>query len=633
MFPSETSEKLVPCPHRFQEAMATVKSKEIELNPAEDAQGVWNENASLYAEIRRRATQLEVASQVAQKVVSILDLDQLLAEIVRLIRLKFGYYHIHIFLVDQGSNEIVLQELSGEEDASLKRQGLRLKIGEQGICGWVAANGTPLVCNDVSQESRFYPHELLPKTKSELAIPMRFGEKIIGVLDVQSDELGAFGQDDSLTLQILADQVAIAIRNAHLFRETRRQLETLRALHDISLEITSQLESEQVLKIILKQAAHLLSAEASTISIYDSQENVIHKIAVFNLPMEFQGLDLKFGEGLAGQVIATGKPIFVNDYSSWAFSSRKFVGGAFNAILGVPLRWHNQIVGALEVLDKRERRAFSDKDVHLLGLFGDLVSVVLKNAELYQALRQASEELENKVTQRTEELSKAKQALAEQAEHLRRLLRDTVNVQEEERTRIARDLHDGSNQLISGTLYEIQAAEQSLRNDQFELGLEKLGTARNFLRMIEVENRKIITGLRPSILDAEGLVAALKWHAGEFQENFGFRCSVEITGQPVQLSSEAEITIYRIVQEALNNTIQHAKASSVEIYLEFSQNELRVTIEDDGIGFDRETARKAVDDHMGLIGINERTKSIGGRLQVSSLTGHGTRLELWVPFD
>jgi signal transduction histidine kinase len=608
-------------------------SEQEDLNSAEDSLGVWNEDASLFAEIRRRATQLEVASQVAQKIVSILDLDRLLEEIVRLIRLKFGYYYIHIFLVDESSNELVLQELSGEEDKSLKQQGVRLKIGEQGICGWVAAKGSPLISNDVSQETRYHPHELLPKTKSELAVPMRIGKEIIGVLDVQSEELGAFQQDDSLTLQILADQVAIAIRNAHLFRETRRQLDTLRALHDISLEITSQLERKRVLNTILTHTANLLSAEASTISIFDKQKNVIHKIAVFNLPVEIQGIDLEVGEGLAGQVIATGEPIFVNDYSTWAFSSRKFPDGPFSAILGVPLRWQNQIIGALEVLDKRERRVFTDKDVKVLGLLGDLVSVVLKNAELYQALRQASEELENKVAQRTKELSQAKQDLAEQAEQLRRLLRETVNVQEEERTRIARDLHDGSNQLITGTLYEIQAAERSLRNNQFELGMENLQTAQNFLRMIEVENRKIIAGLRPPILDAQGLVAALKGYAGEFQENFGLPCSIGISGEPVQLPDEAEITIYRIVQEALNNTIQHAKASLIQINLEFQQTGLWVTIEDDGIGFDREAARRAVYTHMGLIGIEERTKSIGGRLQVSSQTGHGTRLELWVPFN
>jgi signal transduction histidine kinase len=608
-------------------------NKQIGLKPAEDSQNVWTEDASLHAETRRRATQLEVASQVAQKIVSILDLEQLLAEIVRLIRMRFGYYHTHIFLVDKSSNELILQELSGEEDLSIKQQGIRLKIGEQGICGWVAANGSPLLCNDVSQETRYHPHELLPKTRSELAIPMRIGKEIIGVLDVQSEQLGAFQEDDSLTLQILADQVAIAIRNAHLFRETRRQLDTLRALHDISLEITSQLESKRVLSTILKQATQLLSAEASTISIYDTEQNVIHKIAGFNLPFEIQGIDLKVGEGVAGQVIATSKPIFVNDYSSWQFRSRKFNGGHFNAILGVPLRWHNKIIGALEVLDNREHRTFSDKDVKVLGLFGDLVSVVLKNAELYQALRQASEELENKVRLRTEELSKAQQDLAEQAEQLRRLLHDTVTVQEEERTRIARDLHDGSNQLITGTLYEIQAAERSLQNNQLEAGLENLETAKHFLRMIEVENRKIISGLRPPILDAEGLVAALIWYAGEFQENFGLKCSIQITGQPIQLSNEAEITIYRIVQEALNNTIQHAKASSVKIEVEFRQNELGIIIEDDGIGFDRETARRAFDSHMGLIGINERSKSIGGRLQVSSQIGHGTRLELWVPLD
>ena len=141
--------------------------KPIDLDPAINAQRVWNNNARLYAEMQRRATQLEVASQVAQKVVSILDLDQLLAEIARLIRLRFGYYHTHIFLVDESSNEIVLQEISGEEDLSLKQQGLRLKIGEQGICGWVAASGSSLVCNDVSKESRYHPHELLAKTKSD----------------------------------------------------------------------------------------------------------------------------------------------------------------------------------------------------------------------------------------------------------------------------------------------------------------------------------------------------------------------------------------------------------------------------------------------------------------------------------
>ncbi|MGE5224938.1 MAG: GAF domain-containing protein, partial [Omnitrophica WOR_2 bacterium] len=415
-------------------------SKQIELDSPAKARSVWKSNTRYREEMHRRATQLEVASQVAQKVVSILDLDALLAEIVGLIRIKFGYYHTHIFLAEESSNEIVLQEVSGEEDESLKRQGLRLKIGEQSICGWAAASGSTLVCNDVSQESRYHPHELLPKTRSELAIPLRVGKKIIGVLDVQSEELDAFQQDDSLTLQLLADQVAIAIRNAHLFRETSRQLDTLRVLHDVSLEITSQLENERVLKIVLQEAAQLLSAQASTISYYDSQENVIHKIAAFNVPMEIQGIDLEVGEGLAGQVVATGQPIFVNDYPSWSYSSHKFRDTPFDAVLGVPLRWHNQIIGTLEVLDKGDRRPFADRDVQLLGLFGDLVSVVLKNADLYQALRQAREELEHKVSLRTEELSNAKQALAEQAEQLRRLLRETVNVQEEERTRIARDL-------------------------------------------------------------------------------------------------------------------------------------------------------------------------------------------------
>ena len=111
--------------------------KPIDLDPAINAQRVWNNNARLYAEMQRRATQLEVASQVAQKVVSILDLDQLLAEIARLIRLRFGYYHTHIFLVDESSNEIVLQEISGEEDLSLKQQGHFFAGGYRSQSCWI----------------------------------------------------------------------------------------------------------------------------------------------------------------------------------------------------------------------------------------------------------------------------------------------------------------------------------------------------------------------------------------------------------------------------------------------------------------------------------------------------------------
>jgi putative methionine-R-sulfoxide reductase with GAF domain len=105
--------------------------------------------------------------------------------------------------VDEHSNQLILQEISGEKHESLRKTGLRLDIGGNSITGWVAASREPLLCNDVSQESRYYSHQLLPNIKSELAIPLLIGEKLVGVLDIQSDWLNAFRNDDMITLQCL----------------------------------------------------------------------------------------------------------------------------------------------------------------------------------------------------------------------------------------------------------------------------------------------------------------------------------------------------------------------------------------------------------------------------------------------
>ena len=589
------------------------------------------ENARLYADTRRQALQLEAVSQVSQTATSILEMDQLLVEVVRLIREKLGYYHVNLFLVEGSTQEVVLREASGQADESLKRLGLRLKVGKEGITGWVAAAGKPLLCNDVSQEPRYHPHELLPGTQAELAVPLRLGDVVVGVLDVQSERRGAFHPDDVRALQILADQVAISIENAHLFDRAQGQIEAMRALHDISLDITSHLDVQEVLNAILKQATHFLKAQGSSLAIVDRQAGTIRLAAVHNVPSEFLGATLQLGEGVTGRVVASGKPIIVNDLGKGTARNPIFRNSPYDAIISVPLRREGEVFGTLNVVDQGERRPFLEEDVHLLSLFADMACIALKNAELYGQVRQAGEELEQKVEQRTRELAQAQEALADKANELRRLLALTVHVQEQERTRIARDLHDGSNQLITGTLYELQAAQESIAGHRPEVALQKLEIAKGLLRSIEAENRRIISGLRPSILDSQGLVSTLKWHASSFQKLYGIACLVRISGQPGRLPPDTEIAIYRIVQEALNNVTAHAQAHNVEIHVHCNSSQWRIIVHDDGIGFDHQNALTATDTQMGLIGMRERAQSIGGHIEVLSAPGQGTRLELDVP--
>ena len=589
------------------------------------------ENARLFMEARQKAIQLEVAGQVVKKVSSILNLEVLLSEIVRLIRVKFGYYHVHIFLVDERSNQIILQEISGEKHESLRKSGLRLDIGGNSITGWVAASREALLCNDVSQEARYHPHELLPSTKSELALPLQIGKKLVGVLDIQSDKLNRFRDDDLTILQIVAGQVAIAIENAYLFQRSQDQVGILSALHKISLRITSKLETEQVLETIMRQAVKLLKAQGSSLGIYDADKNVIRKISSYNVPLELKGMEFAVGEGVAGQVIATRKPVFTNDYESWHGRSSKFNTPPYNAVLGVPLFWEEQVIGELVVLDRTERRTFTSDDANLLSFVADLASIALKNSELYDEVRKSREELEQKVIQRTSQLSEAQEALTQKAEELRRLLEITVIVQEEERARIALDLHDGTNQLITGTLYEIQAAQQSIHDHRWESSIEKLETAKRLLRTIEAENRKIITGLRPIILDTDGLLAALRWYAETFQKDFGINCSLRVIGKPVQFLQPVETAIYRIVQESLNNTVKHSQATNVYILADFGTEGFHLVIADDGVGFDLGSGIDIKKTQMGLFGMKERAQSINGKLVVQSQPGQGTQISLEIP--
>jgi signal transduction histidine kinase len=589
------------------------------------------ENARLYAETRRRAQQLEAASEVSRRVTSILDMDPLLAQIAGLIHSKLRHDHTNLFLVEGRTNEIVLRECIGEADEALRRVGLRLQIGKEGIIGWVAAAGQPLLCNDVSQEPRYLPHELLNRTQSELAVPLRVGDVVVGVLDVQSNHRDAFHPDDLTALQVLADQVAIAIENAHLFQETRRQFETMRALHEISLTITTEMAADNALSAILKQAAHLLAAKAASLALLDVEAQVVRLTAIHNLPEWYCGTVLALGEGVAGHVVATGEALVVNDYQRSPRGAALFKAADLDAIVSVPLRWENQVFGALNVIDRSDRRPFNQEDVQLLRLFGDLASIALKNAELYAELRQAGEELERKVEKRTEQLAGARAELARKAEELQRLLAITVRVQEEERSRIARDLHDSSNQLLAGTLYELQAAQESIASQRPHVALQKLEIAKGLLRRIDAENRQIITGLRPPILDAQGLVPALKWQAEDFQRHQGVRCTVHVSGAVARLAPEAELAVFRIVQEALNNVAAHARAGYVRLRIEFLARQVRVKIHDDGVGFDPRLVRHESTRGMGLIGIQERAQSIGGEVRISSSPDQGTQVVLVAP--
>jgi GAF domain-containing protein len=181
-------------------------------------------------QVRRRAAQLEALAQVAQAVASIRDLQKLLPEIARTISEHFGFYHVGVFLLDEANEYAVLSATNSEGGRKMLERKHRLRVGQEGIVGYVTATGEPRIAMDVGQDAVFFDNPELPETHSEMALPLKTKSRIMGALDVQSKERGAFSPEDIQMLSLLADQVSLAIENARLFDETRSALAEAEAI-------------------------------------------------------------------------------------------------------------------------------------------------------------------------------------------------------------------------------------------------------------------------------------------------------------------------------------------------------------------------------------------------------------------
>ncbi len=182
-------------------------------------------------DLERRALELEAASHVAREAATIRDVEKLLDETVHLISVLFGFYHAGIFLIDDNKEYAILKAASSEGGRKMLARQHRLKVGSEGIVGYVAHYGTSRIALDVGADAVFFDNPDLPQTRSEMALPLAIRGQIIGVLDVQSTEASAFSEEDIAVVQTMADQLAVAIDNARLLEESQKALKELQTLY------------------------------------------------------------------------------------------------------------------------------------------------------------------------------------------------------------------------------------------------------------------------------------------------------------------------------------------------------------------------------------------------------------------
>jgi GAF domain-containing protein/cbb3-type cytochrome oxidase subunit 3 len=293
--------------------------------------------------------QLQATTTVAHAVAGARDPDQLLEDIVRLVRETFGYYHVQVFLVDEGEGYAILRQSTGEVGQALLSQGHRLAVGSLSVIGQVTSRGQPVIARDTDKDVVHRRNELLPLTRSEMAIPLMIGDRVIGALDMQSLEPDAFGEDMMPTFQALADQLAVAIENARLYEQTQ---ENLRELRELSQDMTQRTWAEFLAETRQQERLQIYGQDTKLLQSHRSRivERVLN----------------------AGNLItSTGRD------------------GALTFI-AAPIVVRNEVVGVLGV-EPGATREWTQEDVQLLQNIADRTAMAVEKARLYFQAQRAAE--------------------------------------------------------------------------------------------------------------------------------------------------------------------------------------------------------------------------------------------------
>ncbi len=235
--------------------------------------------------------------------------------------------------------------------------------------------------------------------------------------------------------------------------------------------------------------------------------------------------------------------------------------------------------------------------------------------------------------QRIAELQAARLEEAERREALRgELLRRVVAAQEAERQRIARELHDATGQALTALGLGLRGVSTSLARRDTEQSEKHLRQLEELTTQSLDELRHLIADLRPSHLDDLGLAAALRWYTKNLQNRISFEIQVDIDGEERPLPSAVKIALFRVAQEALTNIIKYADAKQVRVRLNYGAQEVMLQVEDNGRGFDVEAQAKSTRSQWGLLGMQERASLLGGRFDLYSVPGQGTRVQVILPY-
>ena len=334
-----------------------------------------------------RIEQLTLVRRVSAQIANVFDLDELTRRVTKLIQRTFHYYYVAIFTREPGLNALNFR--SSARPGRGRGKSVKARLGE-GIIGNVAQIGEEAITNNVHSDSRYKFIDSLSETQSEAALPLKIEDRILGVLDVQSDQLDAFHPNDLLVLRALADTIAIAINGARLYTELQMRIDHLAIVAEVSDDITSTLDLDELLNnvaVLIQKRLNFPYVHLFTVHL--NRRQIIFEAGSGARSTSLKGsvLDLDNDKGIISWVARNGRTLLVNDVTQEPrYHPSPFPPEDTRAEMTLPLVFDDQVIGVLDLQSDRFN-AFSEDDRFLCEALADSVAVAIHNADLFRTER------------------------------------------------------------------------------------------------------------------------------------------------------------------------------------------------------------------------------------------------------
>ncbi len=416
----------------------------------------------------------------------------------------------------------------------------------------------------------------------------------------------------------LATQQQARAETEKLNRELQTAVQDLTMLFDLSRSLAATLDLETLLQKTMDQVFDSVPRiEGGMIFLREKVERPLQQIVCVGYCDEDDSIVNKQVrrklQAIGQYVVGAGQSAcwvgeVIMPLENIAPRNEPEVEGMGTFIVGMPLSAQEQVTGSLVLSMNVDANPFTRHDLSLISTIASQLSMAVENAILYQ-------EVQNREALRGE------------------LLHQIVSAQENERQRIARELHDGPGQMLTALGLGLAAASDSITHNP-ERGAQQLVKLKTMNTMVLHELQNLVVGLRPSVLDDLGLAPAMRGLIKEFETQMGVAIQFTVRGQPRRVQPELEIILFRITQEALTNVAKHAQAQVVNVELTLDCQEIQLLIQDDGCGFDPDEILRTgskTRSGWGLLGIKERVDLVEGHCQILSQPGSGTMIQINIP--